>query len=243
MDAIVSNPRAGCYTLATRNYDQDGMHTYFSMATSPDFQQRTRVRVPGTRWVAFFGKGFEAKGQLVFPAYGELEGDAFCRPLLLTTADGIHWQILAALPTYFDGKTILNEASVVSEAEGFVIFMRSDSAPYGLFFSRSPDLIRWSRPQQLCQAAHAPMALNWKGLLLLGFRRILAENCAAASLMIEPFTAPKRIDVEVYEGNIYDGGYADSGEVAGQPFFFYYCGNPEGEPYLKVASLQELLRS
>ena len=232
MDAIVSKLNDNTWALATRTFSppDNRMTTYFSLASQPDFNQRHPVRVPGVKWLVFFGKGFAWQGDWVFPAYGGLDEDTLYRPLLLATRDGISWRCLAYLPSPIDGVG-LNECSVAELNGVWHMFMRCDHKQFGIWHATSSDLVTWSKSRQLFSAAQAPMALAVDGRILLTYRRIIGEDSAASSLL-DPFDG-ESIDLETYAGNIYDGGYTDPGMVDGKLCIFYYQGNDVGEPFIR----------
>lgn len=244
MDAIVSQLAPDRFSLATRNYDDAGvMRTYISFNNRPEFNDRNLVEFEELDWFAFYGKAFHANGLDIFPAYGSLKWEIFGRPLLLSSQNGSDWKLLAVLPSYFDKKTVLNESSVAWDGHYWVMFMRQDTKPFGLWLSRSKDLLEWSPPKKWRDQAHAPMALNINGTLHLCFRNILGEDRAAFSLVTfsENASLPNVdniIDLDEYTGSIYDGGYGDLGLVGDDLFVFYYHGNVKGEPFLKAARLK-----
>jgi len=245
MDAIVSKLGPQRYCLATRNYDEEKvMRTFISFSDKPIFKERKALEIQGLDWFAFYGKAFSANGVDVFPAYGSLKGEIFGRPLLLTSHQGRDWKPLASLPSYWDGKTVLNESSLAGVGDGWVLFMRQDTAPFGLWVAYSKDLLQWSKPQKWREAAHAPMALNIRGRLCLCFRNILEKDRAAIALSVfkdvPTFSGgDELVNLDTYVGSVYDGGYGDLGAVGGELFVFYYHGNEEGEPFLKAARLGE----
>jgi len=235
MDAIVTRMEDGVWTLATRTFAGEVMTTFMSMSASSDFSRRVAVRVPGVAWLVFFGKGMRVGDRYVFTAYGGLTEDRLYRPLLIETRDGEAFRLLAALPSPID--TVgLNECSLARDGNGYHLFMRQDTPPFGIWHARSPDLVTWTTPAPMIEHAHAPMALSHEGGVLLTFRRIISEDVAASALAL-PHDGPA-VDLERYEGNIYDGGYTDPGVVDGWLLVFYYQGNRWGEPAIRCRAMR-----
>jgi hypothetical protein len=227
-DAIVSRLGDNLFSLATRNYDEHNvMHTFLSVSDSPRFDTRHEITVPGVRWLAFYGKALACEAGFIFPAYGCLDAERTERPLLLRTDDFRHFDLLAALPTNID-EAVLNESSLVSTEDGFAMFMRDDTFPFGIWYSFSKDLVVWEEPARLCFFAHAPMAITFRDTLYLAYRDLLSPNETGITLL-DPAAAESTL-VESYRGNPYDGGYTDMAVIDGRLFIVYYVGNEEGEP-------------
>ena len=237
-DAIVSHLGPQRYALATRNYDQNKtMRTWISLASEPVFSSRQLVCLDELDWLAFYGKGMAWENRYIFTAYGSLCGEIWGRPLILACDDDLNWELLAALPSYWDQKTVLNESTLVRACQTFHLFMRQDTQPFGLWHATSDDLRQWTWPERLCEQAQAPMAFALKNRILVGHRKILGEDRATAALWA-PFEAGEPVCIEPYEGNIYDGGYCDLGEIGGELFVFYYQGNPEREPFIRACRVK-----
>ncbi len=237
MDGIVSRPGPNLFCLATRTFDEKRiMRSYLSFSETPEFGARKEISLPELEWLAFYGKALSTRKTHVFPAYGALKGESFSRPLLLASRDFRHFELLAHLPSRFDGKTVLNESSIAYYQGRYHIFMREDSEPFGLWYAVSPDLLEWSTPRQIMKKAHAPAVVCKGNRLLLCFRHILGGDRAATAIM-EPLAEKKVQDLDHYKGNIYDGGYSDPGMIGDNLFVFYYHGNTEGEPLIKACRL------
>ncbi len=229
-DAIVSRLGDNLFSLATRSYDQHNiMHTFLSISDSPGFERRREITVPGVRWLAFYGKALACDTGFVFPAYGCVDAERTERPLLIHTDDFQRFDLLAALPTNIDD-AVLNESSLVRTEDGFVMFMRDDTFPFGIWYSFSHDLVGWEKPTRLCFFAHAPMAITFGETLYLAYRDLLSANETGITLL-DPAKAETSL-VERYRGNPYDGGYTDMAVIDGRLFIIYYAGNEEGEPYI-----------
>lgn len=234
MDSIVSNPTPGCFALATRNYDSNKkMRTYLSLEKEPHFPRRNLVQLNELEWLAFFGKSMFFEGRYIFTAYGSLHGESFGRPLVLACNDRMDWELLAALPSWWDHQTILNESTLVRIGDLFHLVMRQDMPPFGLWHATSPNLRVWSQPEPLCQKAQAPMAISLNNRLLISYRLILDEDRATTALWL-PFEKREPLQLDPYQGNIYDGGYSDIGLIDGNLFVIYYHGNPQREPFIKA---------
>lgn len=236
MDAIVSQQGESMFSLATRTFEKgmQGMRTYLTLAEQPHFPSRRQIILPQLSWLVFYGHGLQHDQDYIFPAYGGLQGDGpLMRPLLLATAEGEHFSLLGHLPA--SEQLMFNESSLVYFQDQYHIFMRRHGKPYGIWSSQSIDLVHWQKPRPLLEHAQAPMAMVYRGRLLLTYRHILGENRAAVGL-IEPF-GKTRLVLDPYEGSIYDGGYADPLVINNRLFIFYYHGNPEGEPTIRCAEL------
>ncbi len=232
MDAIVSKLGPRAFSLATRAYDENGrMRAFISLAKEPDFHDRHEVRLPQLAWFAFYGKGFAWNNAFAFPAYGAARDDLPARPLILLTDDGVHWELFAEVANHADG-VILNESSIVFHDGRFWLFARRDTPPFGIWRAWSDNLSHWSEPEPLIEAAQAPIAIARDGRPVMIFRRIIDEARAALA-MIEPFASATPVDLDVYDGSIYDGGYGDLAELDGRLTAVYYHGNRAGEPCLK----------
>lgn len=246
MDAIISAPQGLGFALATRWFDQQGMQTFMSFNPhQPEFTARAAVKVPGTQWLAFYGKGLAVGDDMVFTAYGALPGAQHAHPLLVKPESGDRWSLLAALPSNFlweGAPVVLNECSLVRWQDQYHLFMRRDSFPFGIWHARSADLLTWTQPEPLLDMAHAPMALVFGDRLWLVFRHLIADDEAAIAVL-EPFGATGLTQLERYSGSPYDGGYGDPVALADRVLVVYYCGNAEGEPFLKVCDLRDHLES
>jgi len=237
IDAIVSRPQENVYTLATRLYNPPQLlKSYISFSDTPCFQERTEVRVKGVRWLVFYGKAFRSPAGYVFPAYGALEGEGFSRPLLLVTDNGESWDVLSWLPSNLEGHIILNESSVVHDGDQYVIFMRRDTPPYGIWYATSFDLQAWSEPQPLLEKAHAPMSLKVGDRLYLTFRDLSDPEVSAVSLL-NPLDGGRKTVIDTYHGDLYDGGYTDLLVIDGYLLIVYYLGNEKAEPEIRLAAL------
>lgn len=237
IDAIVSRPAENVYTLATRLYSHpQPPKSYISFSDTPRFQDRREVRVKGVRWLVFYGKAFRSPAGYVFPAYGVLEGEGFSRPLLLVTGNGKSWELLSYLPSKLKGNIILNESSVVHDGERYVIFMRRDTPPYGIWYATSSDLQAWSEPQPLLDKAHAPMSLKVGDRIYLTFRDLSDPEASAVSLLT-PLNGGRKTVIDTYHGDLYDGGYTDLLAMDGHLLIVYYLGNERAEPEIRLAAL------
>ncbi len=226
-DAIVSRLGDNLFSLATRNYDQHNiMHTFLSVSTSPRFERRHEIAVPGVRWLAFYGKALACDTGFVFPAYGCVDDEETERPLLIHSDDFQRFDLLAALPTNIDG-AVLNEGSVVRTEDGFLMFLRSDTFPFGIWYSISRDLRSWDTPRRLCYVAHAPMAMSSDTDLFVTYRDLQGDQTAVSLLSVSTGTIET---IDTYPGSPYDGGYTDLGIIGEHLYVFYYLGNEEGEP-------------
>lgn len=233
-DAIVSKLDNDKFTLATRTYIGKRMKTFFSFSDSPVFKERSEVQIKGTEWVVFYGKGFKWKEGYVFPAYGQLEGEDFERPFIVITDDFSRFDLLSYLPSDING-SIFNESSIVFDKDKYVIFMRDDTPPFGIWCSVSKDLQDWAPPELLFFSAHAPMAISHEGRVFLAYRDLVSLKKTDLSLLT--FPSYKKITIDSYEGSPYDGGYADMAVIDGNIYALYYIGNKEGEPFIKCCRL------
>jgi hypothetical protein len=145
------------------------MKTFISFNDEPIYKERQEVKVRGITSFAFYGKGFKWREGYVFPAYGWLKNEETDRPILLVTEDLKHFELLSYLPTDING-SILNESSVIEVTGRFLIFIRDDTFPFGIWYSVSSNLERWEEPQQLYIGAHAPMAIHHNGQVILACR-------------------------------------------------------------------------
>lgn len=237
IDSIVSQPAENVYTLATRLYNPpQPLKSYISFSGTPCFQERREVRVKGVQWLVFYGKALRSPEGYVFPAYGALEGEEFSRPLLLVTGGGELWELLSCLPSKLKGSIILNESSVAHDGERYVIFMRQDTPPYGIWYATSFDLQAWSEPRPLLEKAHAPMSLKVGDRIYLTFRDLSDPEVSAVSLLT-PLDGGRKTVIDTYRGNLYDGGYTDLLAVDGHLLIVYYLGNERAEPEIRLAAL------
>ncbi len=243
IDAIVSRLEDNVFSLSTRIYiKKQPMETYVSFSDVPYFKERKEIIIRGAEWIVFYGKAFKWEQGYVFPAYGELSELEGERPLLLITDDFSSWEVLSYLPGNFYGFT-LNESSIVFDGEKYFIFMREETKPFaadtesfGIWYSTSNDLQKWSPPEKLISWAHAPMTVFRNGRIYLTFRELVSDDTTIISL-ISPFSDLDKLIIDTYKGNPYDGGYTDIGIIDERLFVIYYTGNDEGEPYLKICEI------
>jgi hypothetical protein len=232
-EALVSRLDENLYSLATRTYDgEDSIKTYMSFSENLTFKERAEVRIVGVEWLVFYGKAFKWDQGYVFPAYGRVIDE---RPLLLITDDFTSWEVLSILPSNFGG-SILNESSIAFDGEQYTIFMRDDIEPFGIWYSKSDDLQKWSSPERLVPSAHAPMSIYKDGKILMTYRELISEDTTAVSL-IAPFSDMEKVTIETFKGNPYDGGYTDIRTVNDEIYVVYYTGNEDGEPYINVCKV------
>lgn len=240
MDSIISQITPTQVTLTTRTFDrQRVMRNFVSLAPSVAQLDDTRHEVPppaDVQWFAFYGHAVaESPDTWLFPAYGCLNRrkDHQASFLLETTPECHTWRVRQVLPPDWDVE--VNECSLVQHQSHWYLFMRQRKSPFGIWMTQTADLKQWQEPKLLCEAGHAPMALSHSGRLYLGLRHILEDEKAATSLML-PLEEPDQIhDLDIYEGNVYDGGYCDLAAIDDEVYAFYYHGNPEGEPELRCA--------
>jgi hypothetical protein len=239
-DAIISQLDENAFSLATRTYIKRQWKTYISFADKPVFKERCEVKIRGIKWLSFYGKGFKWKEGYIFPSYGQLKGEDFARPLIVITSDFSNFDILSYLPSNING-AILNESSVVFDGMRFVIFMRDDIPPFGIWYSTSDDLQNWRFPEKLFSFAHAPMAMLFKNKIYLSYRKLISKEKSGISLKTDAIDDnSKEILIDIYKGNPYDGGYSDIGIINSEIFIMYYLGNTEREPYIKGCKLSLL---
>ena len=234
IDSIVSRLGENLYVLCTRIYIPDvPARSFVSVAERPVFGRRREVAVTGVDWLVFYGKALAWDRGYVFTAYGGLAGEGGSRPLVLYTEDLASFRLLSHIsPPQPD--VILNENSLVFDGKEYVMFIRQDTPPFGIWSARSADLVRWSEPVKLFAGAQAPMAFVRDGEAGLTFRDLsLAEGTALS--LLSPLTGREKTVLDFYPGSPYDGGYSDPGNLAGGLAVFYYCGNEAGEPEIKVA--------
>jgi hypothetical protein len=236
IDAIVSKLEEDVFSLCTRRFvKREPIKTYISISDVPHFRYRSEVKIKGVENIIFYGKAFKWEQGYVFPAYGQLTKVKGVRPLVLITEDFSSWELLSYLPGSFYGLT-LNESSIISDGEKYTIFIREDTDSFGIWYSTSDDLQRWTFPKKLVSYAQAPMSIYQKGKIYLTFRELVSDDTTNISLMT-PFSHTEKITVDIYEGNPYDGGYTDIGVIDDRLFVAYYTGNVNGEPYLKCCEL------
>lgn len=233
-DAIVSKLDKDTFSFATRTYSNKQMETFISFSDKPVFKERQEVKIAGVEWLVFYGKGFKCKEGYVFPAYGELRGEGFERPFVLITSNFSRFDVLSCLPSNING-SILNESSIIYDGRNYGIFLREDTPPFGIWYSASTDLQNWLPPEKLFSAAHAPMSLSLRGKIFLIYRDLLPGDNTGITLLDQ--LSGYKTSIDSYEGNPYDGGYADLMEVDRNLFAVYYLGNTEGEPYIKCCKL------
>lgn len=245
MDAIASQVTPDAVCLTTRSFAANRvMRNFVSRAASfaALCNQRHEVAPPaGVQWFAFYGHAIKASDtSWLFPAYGCLKRreDHQCSFLLRSDSDCRDWQVQEILPS--DWQQEVNECSIVQHAGAWYVFLRQHKPPYGIWMVQSTDGNDWSIPKQLCEAAHAPMALSHKGRLYLGLRHLIAAEEAATAIML-PLEGRSIHHLDCYHGNVYDGGYCDLALIADRLYAFYYHGNPEGEPELRCALVDDSL--
>ncbi|HBR18387.1 MAG TPA: hypothetical protein DD725_12475 [Deltaproteobacteria bacterium] len=233
-DAIVSRLDTNIFSLATRTYIKKTMKTFVSFSDSPVFKDRVEVKIEGIEWLAFYGKALKCEQGYVFPAYGQLAGETVERPLIIITNDFLHFELLSSLPSNVDGP-ILNESSIIYDGKKYMILMREETFPRGIWFSTSTDLCKWDGFERFLSFAHAPMAIYLNNDIYLTFRDLISEKKTGISLISTSKLYKTLIDL--YEGSPYDGGYSDIGIINGDLFIIYYMGNKKGEPYIKCCRL------
>lgn len=237
IDAVVSKLDDNVYSLCTRKFmKKQPVETYISFSDSPSFNDRREVNVNGIDWVVFYGKAFKWDQGHVFSAYGEIDSIKGERPMLLITDNFESWELLSYMPDNSRG-TILNESSVVFDGKKYTIFMREDEEPFGIWYSTSRNLQDWTAPERLLSSAHAPMAVYENEKIYLAFRELVSNSAGAVSLM-SPFAGRNILNLDKYEGNPYDGGYADISIIDNRLLAVYYFGNEIGEPYLKCCVVE-----
>ncbi len=237
LDAIASRLDDNLFALGTRTYLAGRLcQAYISFAGAPQFTHRAPLSLPDLHTPIFYGQGFASPQGYVFPAYGRLATDRVTRPLLLVTEDCASFRVLSTLPTNLDGRVILNECSVVHDGEAYLCFIRQDSEPFGIWLSRSVDLLTWSAPRKLITKAHAPMALNVNNTIYLAYRDLSAPDETRIRLCT-PFASGMDYVLDTYRGNPYDGGYVSLCSAQDRLLAAYYLGNPQGEPCIKLSTM------
>ena len=248
MDAIVSDLGAGLFCLATRNFDREKrMRCFVGFSRDLNFDDRIEIAVPGVHWFAFYGKALRVGDELVFPAYGGLDGNDHMQALLISVPvdrrdDPAAWGLLSAIPNGSRGNE-LNESSLVRAGDRFHLFSRAHRQPFALWHATSTDLDRWSEPQVIIRDAHAPMAIRWRNRVCVSYRYLYrateseedasSQAPSAATCLEWPFDDRPIVTIESFPGSIYDGGYSDLGPVRDRLLLVYYQGNAQGEPYLR----------
>ncbi|MCI4625221.1 MAG: glycoside hydrolase [Candidatus Magnetoovum sp. WYHC-5] len=239
LDAIVSKVDSAMFTLCTRTYVKGKIgKTYMSVSESPEFSQRIEVCVKGVEWLVFYGKAFRADSMVVFPAYGVLSGQQKTCPLVIATEDFKGFHLLSYIKEVCQPDIILNENTIVHNGRQFLMFIRQDNPPFGLWYCTSTELIKkWSMPKKLVENAHAPMAFNYNDKTLLLYRGLI--NKKSSTVMLSTVVDNNVISnaIDTYDGNPYDGGYGDIGIIDNRLFVIYYLGNVSGEPCIKVAEI------
>jgi hypothetical protein len=226
-DAIISRLGENLFSLATRSYDQyNVMRTFLSVSAFPRFEGRREIKVPRVQWLAFYGKAHPCDTGFVFPAYGCVDGEKTERPLLIHSCDLQRFELLTALPSNIDG-VVLNEGSLTRTEDGFAMFLRSDTFPFGIWYTISPDLRTWDAPRRLFCLAQAPMAISSDTELFVAYRDFQDEEAAVSLLSVSTGVVET---IDTYPGSPYDGGYTDLAIIGEYLFIFYYLGNEEGEP-------------
>lgn len=235
IDAIVSKLDKNLYSLVTRQYLPKKLNQpYISVSDSLSFSDRKAIQHPNIQWFVLYGKAFKSNDGYIFPAYGSLTSEPGQRPFLLQTDDFTSWSILSTLPLNED--YILNESSIVFHDGLYTIFMRDNKLPFRIWTAESSDLKQWTKPAKLMTHAHAPMTLLHNNKLFLTFRD-LSINKKWSTSLIEPFSSKKKIILDRYEGNPYDGGYSDLLVMDEQLICAYYSGNEDGEPEIKCSMI------
>lgn len=237
LDSICSNLGEGLYSLATRNYVAGKINQpYISFSQNLNFLTRDPVKFSELQSLVFYGQAFSSPIGYIFPAYGRLQSDLISRPLLLITEDKKSFRILAKIPSKINGEIILNEHSIVYHNNEYISFIRQDSRPFGIWVSRSVDLLTWSKPESLVEKAHAPIALKMKGKIFLAYRD-LSEKGLTKVRLCTPFDGNFDLILDNYPGNPYDGGYVSLCQAEDYLLATYYLGNEQGEPYIKLAAV------
>ncbi len=235
LDAIVSRPEKNLYTLATRSYVKGKKgSTYISVSDIPEFSERREVVVSGVLWLVLYGKCFKHNNGYIFSAYGVLNGEKDTKPLILYTENFVKWELFSYITIHKAG-AVLNESSILCDGESYRIFIREDSEPYGIWCSTSQDLRKWTFPEKLLSAAHAPMALYLKEKVYLAYRKLITKEESGIALRINDNTKSDIHIIDTYRGSPYDGGYSDIGIIDNFLLIFYYLGNEGGEPFIKLA--------
>ena len=238
LDSIVAQIDESLFSLCTRDTVLGSHNTCFvSFGDEPEFYWREEVSLPGVNLHAFYGKPLKTPHGYVFTAYGEVNRDGLQRPLVLVT-DTKRWGLLSYLPTMVKGNR-LNECSLTRDGDSWLLFIREDDPPYGIWFSRSPDLQEWSAPEKLVSSAHAPMAKEVGRKIHLAYRWLVKKGLSAVALT-RPWGNEKPMVLDHYRGSPYDGGYTDIAEVSGRLNIIYYLGNPRGEPSIESCLLPPL---
>ncbi len=245
IDAVVSRLESNLFSLCTRKHIiGEPVQTYVSFSDSPRFNERYELKIDGIDWAVFYGKAFKWEQGYVFPAYGEFSELAGERPLLLITDDLSSWEVLSYLPGNLPG-FVLNESSIAFDGEQYTIFMREDThfcfdefSQFGIWYSFSHDLLDWSIPDKLISSAHAPMSVYYKGEIYLSYRELMFDGTSAVALM-SPFSKKRKLSIETYVGNPYDGGYSDINIIDDRMFVVYYIGNQSGEPFLRLTEINK----
>ncbi len=236
LDAIVGKLEENLFSLCTRDCVVGSHNTCFvSFSEEPEFCERQAVKIPGVELHAFYGKPIKTPHGYVFTAYGAMERDGEQRPLLLVT-DTKHWEWLSHLPSRGGGKR-LNECSLARHDGKWILFIREDEPPFGIWYSESSDLQRWSPPRKVINSAHAPMALTVENTLHLAYRWLIKENLSAVTLR-SPWNGDTPLALERYQGSPYDGGYTDLFRAEGWLVVIYYLGNPQAEPLIRSSLIE-----
>ncbi len=230
LDSICSDLGDGYFSLATRTYLAGKINQpYVSFSQGADFNARIPVVIDQLQSLIFYGKAFKSSMGYLLPAYGRLKSDLISRPLVLTTYDFRDFRLLAKLPSKIQGSVVLNEHSIVDNEGQFVSFIRQDSKPFGIWMSKSDNLLTWTKPVQLYEKAHAPIAINISGKIFLAFRD-LSEKGMTRVRLSTPFDNDLDVILDTYSGNPYDGGYVYLCQAGKYLLAVYYLGNEQGEP-------------
>ncbi|KJR42560.1 hypothetical protein MCHI_001541 [Candidatus Magnetoovum chiemensis] len=242
LDAILSSlEEDSLFSLCTRTYVENKIgKTYVSFSDKPHFNDRYEVTIKGIQWLVFYGRAFKENNRYIFPAYGILEGENITRPLLLSTDDLHRWTLLSYIKSPSD-KVILNENSIARVNEKFLMFIRQDNSPYGIWHCESNDLINWSKPLKLLSHAHAPSAYVFDNNLYISYRALVDSHTSKISMLttnVHSSMVSLKYDIsliDTYKGNAFDGGYACINALDGDVYVLYYLGNINGEPSIKIA--------
>ena len=237
LDSIVSKADDELF-LTTRSYEYKKRNdVYISRFRSDELpRKRHKITIRDVEFTAF-GHIIKTDNGYASAAYGFVNNTA--SPIILLSNDAYNWKI-KGLITPKGHSPILNETSIVKTKDKFFAVMRSMEPSYNLFSSFSYDLNDWSRPIKLNILGHAPMIKQLTDGRLAFVFRDLNDTLPGVGLAISE--NGKNWDRSIlchYEGNLYNGGYADFIEIErGLLFIVYYTCDKDNEPWIEAKTVK-----
>ncbi len=235
LDSIISGMFNDKLFLATRSYEykkrNDVYISRFAKDTIPD--TRKLIKLDNAK-ITMFGHIIKKKDELFATAYGTYNG--INSPIIVSSNDfGENWHMKSLItPNGF--KPVLNETSISKFGDRFIAIMRSQEPSYDLYYSFSSDLISWSTPKETGLLGHAPMVKLLKnGKLSFVFRDLCDDLPGVAVALSSDGFKWKRVNIHHYNGNPYNGGYADFIDIGNDKLFVvYYTSDEDNEPWIEA---------